>query len=144
VDDQHDKPQNIHYDMPGGRSLTTVAVVDDEPDIVNSLKTGLELHGFKVDTYTDPERLIAEYKPGRYEMMLLDIRMPKLNGFELYREIKKKDDKAKICFLTAFDVYQDEFQKMFPTVHVNCFIRKPIRIAELVIHIKRYLSDGSK
>ena len=119
-------------------------MVDDEPDIVNSLKTGLELHGFKVDAYTDPERLIAEYKPGRYEIMLLDIRMPKLNGFELYREIKKKDEKAKICFLTAFDVYQDEFQKMFPTVHVNCFIRKPIRIAELVTHIKRYLSDGSK
>ncbi|HEU5220509.1 MAG TPA: response regulator, partial [Candidatus Nitrosotalea sp.] len=70
----------------------------------------------------------------------IDIRMPKMNGFELYREIKKKNDsKAKICFFTAFEVYYDEFRKMFPSLEVKCFIRKPITISDLVTHINSEL-----
>jgi len=65
--------------------------------------------------------------------------MPKMNGFELYRAIKKKGSSAKVCFITAFEVYQHEFQKVFPSLDVKCFIRKPITITELVAHINAEL-----
>src|SRR5579884_4418764 len=60
-----------------------------------------------------------------------NIRMPKINGFQLYRELHKLDQKAKICFITAFEIYYDEFKKMFPKIRVNCFVRKPVSIEEL-------------
>ena len=118
-----------------------ILVVDDEPDIASSIKRGLERNGFQVDAFTDPENALSEFKPGIYDLLLIDIRMPKLNGFELYREIKKKNDRAKICFFTAFEVYYDEFKKVFPTLDVKCFIRKPITISDLVVHINTELNN---
>lgn len=108
-----------------------ILIVDDEADILLILKRGLEQHGFEVTTFTDPRAALANYKPGLYDLLLLDIRMPGLNGFELYREIHKMDGKVKICFLTAFEIYFDEFRKMFPKVHVRCFARKPITPLQL-------------
>ncbi len=119
-----------------------VLLVDDEPDIVASLKTALERRGYEVDGYTKPEKLLAEYKPRTYAMAFLDIRMPVLNGFDLYRELKKRDDALKICFLTAFDVYYSEFQKMFPDVEVKCFLRKPVRTSDVVEVIEKTVKDG--
>lgn len=68
--------------------------------------------------------------------MIIDIRMPKLSGFDLYRELKKKDDSVKVCFLTAFEIYYEEFRKMFPTIDVKAFIRKPVGISSLVNQVK--------
>src|SRR5207245_9549673 len=115
--------------------MKRILVVDDEPDITTSIKNGLERKGFDVDAYNDPLKALESFEPGTYDLLLIDIRMPKLNGFELYREIKKKNDKAKICFFTAFEVYYEEFKKVFPTLDVKCFIRKPIAIKDLVDHI---------
>ena len=115
--------------------MAKILVVDDELDITASIKNGLQRHGFEVDTFNDPLKALSSYKPGEYDLLLLDIRMPKMNGFELYREIKKKNDTTKICFFTAFEVYYDEFKKVFPKLDVKCFIRKPISIADLVAHI---------
>jgi response regulator RpfG family c-di-GMP phosphodiesterase len=67
--------------------------------------------------------------------MILDIRMPKINGFELYRELKKIDVGVKVCFLTAFEIYYEEFRKMFPTIDVRAFIRKPVSISSLVSQV---------
>ena len=122
-------------------ALKRILVVDDERDISSSIKRGLERNGFQVDAYTDPEKVLSEFKPGIYDLLLVDIRMPKLNGFELYREIKKKNDTAKICFFTAFEVYYEEFKKVFPTLDVKCFIRKPITINDLVVHINTELNN---
>lgn len=122
-------------------TLKKILVVDDEPDISSSIKRGLERNGFQVDAYTDPEKALSEFKPGMYDLLLVDIRMPKLNGFELYREIKKKNDQSKICFFTAFEVYYEEFKKVFPTLDVKCFIRKPITISDLVAHINTELNS---
>lgn len=122
-------------------ALKRILVVDDEPDISSSIKRGLERNGFQVDAYTDPEKALSEFKPGIYDLLLVDIRMPKLNGFELYREIKKKNDHSKICFFTAFEVYYEEFKKVFPTLDVKCFIRKPITISDLVTHINTELNN---
>jgi CheY-like chemotaxis protein len=70
------------------------------------------------------------------DLLLIDIRMPKMNGFQLYRQLRKVDEKAKICFITAFEIYYDEFKKMFPKLRVNCFVRKPVRLEELAKTIK--------
>jgi two-component system catabolic regulation response regulator CreB/two-component system response regulator ChvI len=117
-----------------------ILVVDDEPDITTSIKNGLTRNGFEVTTFNDPTDALANYVVNTYDLLLLDIRMAKMNGFELYRELKKKgSDTAKACFFTAFEVYYDEFKKIFPNLEVKCFIRKPITITELISHINTEL-----
>ncbi len=66
-----------------------VLIVDDEPDVTGTFKVGLEERGFKVETFNDPEMALSNFKPGKYDILLLDIKMPKMNGFELYEKIKK-------------------------------------------------------
>lgn len=119
--------------------MKKILVVDDEPDITSSIKTGLEKKGFEVQVYNEPLKALSEFKPNEFDLLLIDIRMPKMNGFELYREIKKKSNDVKICFFTAFEVYYEEFRKMFPNLEVKCFIRKPITINDLVVHINSEL-----
>src|SRR5579872_1850750 len=119
--------------------MKKILVVDDEPDITSSIKSGLEKKGFLVDVYNEPLKALSEFKPSIYDLLLIDIRMPKMNDFELYREIKKKSNNSKICFFTAFEVYYEEFRKMFPNLEVKCFIRKPITISDLVTHINSEL-----
>lgn len=121
--------------------MKKIMVVDDEYDITESIKNGLTRKGFEVTVYNDPVKALDEYVPGSHDLLLLDIRMPKMNGFELYREIIKKNDSIKICFFTAFEVYYDEFRKMFPDLHVKCFIRKPITINDLITHINSELNE---
>jgi DNA-binding response OmpR family regulator len=121
-----------------------ILLVDDEPDITSSLKIGLERHGFQVDTFNDPKKALAEFKPHRYDMIFLDIRMPQMNGFELYRGFRASDQEVPIAFLTAFDVYQNEFQKMFPDMKVDRLLRKPIGITELVAYVKSQKSPPKK
>jgi DNA-binding response OmpR family regulator len=115
--------------------MKRIAVVDDEPDITTVLKKGLEHHGFAVDAFNDPQAALASFKPGIYDLMIIDIRMPKINGFDLYRELKKRDAAVKVCFLTAFEIYYEEFRKMFPTIDVKAFVRKPVSIASLVSQV---------
>ncbi len=88
-----------------------ILVVDDEADLTMLCRLALEYHGFKVDTFNDPQRALSNYKPSYYDLVILDITMPKMDGFQLYDEIKKKDEKAKICFLTASELYYEEFRK---------------------------------
>jgi DNA-binding response OmpR family regulator len=122
--------------------MKRILIVDDEPDITESVRSGLVKRGFEVSAYNDPVKALDEYIPDAYDLLLLDIRMPKMNGFELYREIKKKNEKARICFFTAFEVYYEEFRKMFPNLQVRCFIRKPITINDLVNHINSELEKS--
>lgn len=116
--------------------MRRVAVVDDEPDITIVLKRGLEQHGFAVETFNDPREALARFKPNHYDLMIIDIRMPKLNGFDFYREIRKKDNSIKVCFLTAFEIYYNEFRKIFPTIDVKAFVRKPVSISDLVKQVQ--------
>ena len=115
--------------------MKRIAVVDDEPDITNVLKKGLERNGFTVDTFNDPQAALASFQPMCYDLMIIDIRMPSMNGFDLYRQVKKRDTGIKICFLTAFQIYYEEFRKMFPTIDVKAFIIKPVSISNLVNQI---------
>ena len=125
----------------GGNAAIRLLVVDDELDITRTVKKGLELLGnFSVDTFNSPVEALSNFKAGTYDMLILDIRMPKMNGFELCREILKTDSKAKICFITAFEINHNEFRKMFPSLNVNCFIRKPISVVELASLVKETLN----
>ena len=81
-----------------------ILIVDDEPDITFVFKIGLEDNGFVVDTFNDPQQAISNFKADLYDLLLIDIEIPKMNGFEFYREIKKIDHKVKVCFLTASEM----------------------------------------
>jgi DNA-binding response OmpR family regulator len=115
-----------------------ILIVDDESDIALSLRMGLEIGGFKVDSFIDPQTALSKFKAGVYDIALIDIRMPKMNGFELYRKLIEVDDKIKYCFMTAYEVYYETLKKDYPTLDVGCFIKKPIEPDYLV---KRLISE---
>jgi DNA-binding response OmpR family regulator len=122
--------------------MKRIAVVDDEPDITTIFKRGLERYGFAVDTFNDPQAALASFKPSYYDLMIIDIRMPRINGFDLYRELKKRDNSVRVCFLTAFEIYYEEFRKLFPTIDVKAFIRKPVSISNLVNQINAIIAPN--
>jgi DNA-binding response OmpR family regulator len=117
-----------------------ILVVDDEPDLTQVSTLALEYHGFKVDSFNDPQEALSKYKPDLYDLVILDIKMPKMDGFELYEELKKKDNNANICFLTASELYYEEFRtKEYCSLDKNLFIRKPIENEELVKQITKMI-----
>jgi DNA-binding response OmpR family regulator len=117
-----------------------ILVVDDEPDLTQVSALALEYHGYKVDSFNDPQEALSKFKPGLYDLIILDIKMPKMDGFELYHEIKKKDNNAKVCFLTASELYYEEFRnKEYRALDRNLFIRKPIDNEDLVKEINKMI-----
>jgi DNA-binding response OmpR family regulator len=114
-----------------------VLIVDDEVDIANTFKLALECAGFIADVFDDPVKSLSAYKAGAYDLLLLDIRMPQMSGFELYDKIKEIDDNVNVCFVTAYEEYYDEIKKRFPhSEKIELLIRKPIGIEELVKKVK--------
>ena len=107
-------------------------------DITNSFNLALEDSGlFVIGTYNDPLVALSNFRPNTYDLLLLDIRMPAMNGFELYEKIKKLDNKVKVCFISAFDVDHATLREQFPSLEKDWFvpkniIRKPIQIAKLI------------
>ena len=121
-----------------------ILAIDDEPDLTMLYKMALEHYGFEVNTFNDPKEALSNYKPGYYDLVILDIKMPKMDGFELYHEIKKKDANAKICFLTASELYYEEFRKKeYSALDKGMFIRKPIDNDELVSKIQKIIEKYS-
>jgi CheY-like chemotaxis protein len=119
-----------------------ILVVDDEADLTLLCSLALEYYGFKVDTFTDPQKALSNYKPGYYDLVILDIAMPKMDGFQLYDGIKKKDQRAKVCFLTASEMYYEEFRKKeYNAIDKNLFIRKPIQNEELLKEVNTRISS---
>ena len=117
------------------KPLRRILLVDDESDVISVFKMILEMNGYEVDAYTSPITALENFKPDFYGLLLLDIRMPTMNGFELYRKMRNIDDDVKVCFITAFEVYYHALREIFPTLEVSCFIRKPIEIDDLVKRI---------
>jgi DNA-binding response OmpR family regulator len=123
-----------------------VLLVDDEPDLNLTLKLNLEENGFKVNSFTDPLVALENFRgeAGQYELLILDMKMPQMNGFELYRQIKKIDDKVKVCFLTAGEMDYEQFRKeLFPALDNNCYIQKPIENEMLIKRLNRILSANN-
>ena len=119
-----------------------ILVVDDEPDLTFGCRMVLELHGFEVDSYNDPVKALSNFKPNIYNLVILDVKMPKMDGFTLYSEIKKRDKNINICFLTASELYYEQFRKEeFYNMDENLFIQKPIENQELIKRIKDILNE---
>jgi DNA-binding response OmpR family regulator len=138
------KEQSTEYGLVGGKNQlptlkNNVLIVDDEPDVNLALKVFLEQNGFKVNTFTDPLLALENFRRELYDLLILDIKMPKMHGFELYREIKKKDNKAKVCFLTAGEIYYGAYTDIFDE---NQFIRKPIENAALIKRINEIMNTS--
>ena len=110
-----------------------VMIVDDERDITSIFKMGLEKSEFIVTTFNDPLEALSKFRAGTYDLLILDIRMPGMNGFKLYQKIRDMDNKVKVCFLTAFDEYLEEFETTFPFLdEVKCYLKKPITVHDLI------------
>jgi two-component system, OmpR family, response regulator ChvI len=118
-----------------------IILVDDEPDITFSFNIGLEDYGFAVDVFNDPLLALSSFKVGLYTMAILDIKMPKMNGFELGGKIRKLDDKIKISFMSAFDIPEEDLKTTIPTIYEEkpLIIRKPISIGDFVSRVKEKL-----
>jgi len=106
---------------------TRILLVDDEPDIAKVLKLGLRMEGYQVDAFTDPRDAISHFKADYYDLLLLDFKMPHMNGFELSTALVKLDNKPKVCFMTAFEVNLAESQSEFPGLKVDAFMKKPLQ-----------------
>ena len=113
-------------------------VIDDELDICIMLKVVLEQNEFIVDYYYNPILALDEFKSEFYDLIILDIQMPDINGFQFFREIKKRDVKAKICFLTVSESLFDVAYKFSP---VYTFIRKPLENKELIRIVNEVLNS---
>ena len=118
-------------------------IVDDEPDITLTLRTILEQNGFEVVSFNNPLLALQSFKPRYYHLVILDIRMPDMNGFELYKQIRRKDNRVKVCFLTAvseFIEYEQYKKETYPKMGERYFIAKPVSNDELIRRVNEMLS----
>jgi DNA-binding response OmpR family regulator len=118
-----------------------ILIIDDEVDLTFTFKVGLEDTGlFTVDALNDPQDMLFNFKPSMYDLLLIDMRMPQMSGYELYKELIKIDAKVKVIFLTAspFEVLQE----VFPTFDKNYYILKPVEIAELIKRINDIIAPN--
>jgi two-component system, OmpR family, response regulator ChvI len=120
-----------------------VLIVDNEPDITLLFSTALEERGLKVDSFNDPLLALSNFKADFYDLLIVDFKMPKINGFDLYNEIKKIDDKIKICFFTAYEINYERLTEGLSNSNksvAQCLIQKPIALDDFVIKINALLN----
>jgi DNA-binding response OmpR family regulator len=118
-----------------------ILIVDDDPDICVTLREIFKQNGFIADSFTDPHLALSSFKAGLYDLLLLDIKMPEMNGFQLHQEMKKIDNTVKICFLTAGEACYERFrkEKEFCALDKELFLQKPIENAELILELSKLL-----
>jgi DNA-binding response OmpR family regulator len=116
------------------QSVQPIMIVDDEPDITYIMKKVFQVNGIVADSFNDAEEALSHFKPGVYGLLILDIGLPKMNGFELYGEMRKIDAELKVCFLSAYETYGEH--SGFPQTEIKCIFKKPIRMTELVEHVR--------
>ncbi len=126
-------------------TIKKIFLVDNEIDITYALENALENYGFEVNTFNDPIVALDNYKANFYDLVILDIKMPKMDGFELYIKLREKDPKVKICFLTASELFYEEFRnarlKLGEKVGEEYFIQKPIKTEDLIKKINTLMMN---
>lgn len=121
------------------RLSKVVLIVDDDPDMTSIFSLGLRDEGFEVYTYNDPLEVLSQFRPNFYDLLLVDISMPKMNGIDLSRQLLELDPNVKICFITAGEANIEVLRELYPTRDIGCFIRKPVTIDQLVRRVKAEL-----
>ncbi len=116
-----------------------ILIVDDEADINIVLREILESNGFTVDSFDNPRYALENFKPHFYDLLILDIKMPEMNGFSFYREIKKLDEKIKVCILTAAKINYREYSDILSSLPDNCIILKPVTNEDLLRIINKVM-----
>jgi DNA-binding NtrC family response regulator len=141
----HTKNTNDDDDDDGDKPLARLLIVDDEYDIVQVLKLGLQQNGFLVSAFTNPEEALQSFKSNAesYSLLLSDVRMPGLSGMQLARKVKETNPDVKVVLMTAFEIRDNEFSKVFPSTQVNGFIQKPVRIRELIDKIVSIIGQSN-
>jgi CheY-like chemotaxis protein len=109
-----------------------IMVVDDEPDIISVLTKGLQRHGFSVAGYMNPVKALADFERHKFDIVLTDIKMPQMDGVELYRHLRVIDSEVLICFISAYDHYRNAIELAFPDEPIGCFIPKPFSIDRII------------
>ena len=136
------KKRSIYYDSDKTR-MKRIFLVDDDYDHTITFKMGLELAKFEVDAYNDSAIALSKFKPDYYDLLLIDVKMPKIDGFELYEKIKEIDNKVLVWFITAYETYRRALKEVSSTSKKEMIsapvIAKPIEIGKLVKQIKKEL-----
>jgi DNA-binding NtrC family response regulator len=128
------------------KPLARLLVVDDDPDIVQILKMGLVKNGFLVEAFTNPEEALQSFKSDAesYCLVLSDIRMPSISGIQLSKRVKEVNPLVKVVLMTAFEIRDNEFSKVFPSTHVDGFVQKPIGIRDLTNKILSLIGETKR
>jgi DNA-binding NtrC family response regulator len=123
-----------------------ILMVDDETDINYTFESVLEDNGFIVDTFDSPTLALKDFKAGLYDLVLLDIKMPEMDGFKLYEEMRKIDSKIKVCFMTASEMFYEEYRRAYDSTICEHYqiIQKPIKNEELIKQINKIIIDSTK
>jgi CheY-like chemotaxis protein len=127
---------------PRSRIRCQLLIIDDDADIVRALKKGLEARGFQVSAYNDPLDAVANFQPGRFEIILTDLKMPGMDGVEVYRHVAARDSKAKVAFLTSFDMLPAEFMRELAKTQSVVLLKKPISLSSLEGALVKLLLDS--
>jgi CheY-like chemotaxis protein len=116
-----------------GAKKRRILIVDDDPDITKTFGLVLEDSGlYEVDTYNEPLIALENFRPNFYDLALLDIKMPQMNGFELSIKIEKIDNKIRVCFISAYNVEDKALKEKYPSLQIKCFLPKPIAVSDLI------------
>jgi two-component system, OmpR family, response regulator len=135
--------------MESKSNMKKIMILDDEEDIALLFKEGLEIIGFyNVAVYNDPIKALYEIKSNTYDVILIDIIMPNMNGLEFYANLKKTEKEAgsKVCFFSAGEFSEDRIRDMFPDLknQKTILIHKPVRIKELLIKIDEIMYEKTE
>ena len=122
-----------------GAFSKTVLIIDDDPDVTTVFGLGLQDEGFDTYTYNDPLEALSQFRPNFYDLLLIDINMPKMNGIDLSIQLLELDTNVKICFITAGDANIEVLRELYPNRSIGCYIKKPVTIDQLVRRIKAEL-----
>jgi DNA-binding response OmpR family regulator len=118
-----------------------ILFVDDDPDLTSLFKKALESAGFSINVFNNSADAL-DFKPHFYDLVMLDIIMPKMDGFDLYKELQKVDPDVKVCFLTASEKYREDLREgEYRRLGKDLFIQKPLSIKKLIKEIHRRIDS---
>ena len=122
-----------------------ILIIDDDPDITTTFKFGIEdvnktnNKKIAVDIHNDPRKALLDFQPNFYDLLLVDINMPYINGFRLSERILEIDINVKICYMSSGEINRDALREVHPSISLGCFVRKPVSIDYLIDRIMKEL-----